>query len=144
MLVETIRRRVVEAMKAGDDIQKSILRVALGEIQAAQVRAGRDLPDPEAEAVLRKLLKANEDSMAVAPHPEQRERLARESEVIRTLLPRTLVGAELEAALGPVRDAIRTAKSAGQATGIAMKHLKAAGAAVEGHEVARVVGAMRV
>ena len=37
----------------------------------------------------------------------------------------------MAAALAPVADALRAAKSAGQAMGVAMKHLKSKGAVVE-------------
>jgi len=143
MLTDRIRDRVKQAMKAGDVIEKSILRVALGEIQSEQTRSGRTLDDDAVAAVLRKLVKANEDTLAADPQAERASTLHREVEILHQLLPRTLSVDEIQAALVPVRDALLAAKNDGQATGIAMKHLKAAGAAVTGQDVAAAVRSLR-
>ncbi len=143
MLVERIRERMVEAMKARDAATRGILKVALGEIQARAVRDGRDLTDDEAVAVVRKIVKANEESIAAAPDTGTKERLGRENEILGTLVPRTLDEDETSAALGPVADDLRAAASEGQATGLAMKHLKAQGASVDGRTVAAAVRRLR-
>ena len=64
MLSEQIRKRMLEAMKAGRDVEKSVLRVALGEIQSSESRTGNTLDDEGAAAVLRKLVKSNTDTIA--------------------------------------------------------------------------------
>jgi hypothetical protein len=47
------------------------------------------------------------------------------------------------ALLGPVTDAVRGAANDGAATGVAMKHLKASGAAVDGKVVSAAVKRLR-
>lgn len=143
MLTDQIRERMKRAMKAGDAIEKSILRVALGEIQSEQTRSGKTLDDDAVAAVLRKLVKANEDTLAADPDADRAATLSREVEILQELLPRTLSQEEIRAALVPVRDAVLAAKNDGQATGIAMKHLKSTGAAVTGQDVAAAVRTLR-
>ena len=63
--------------------------------------------------------------------------------MLATLLPRTMSVDDLVAALGAQAEAIRAAKSDGQATGVAMKHLKTTGGAFEGNDVAAAVKKIR-
>jgi uncharacterized protein YqeY len=143
MLTDVIRERMLEAMKAGKDVEKSVLRVALGEIQSSESRTGETLDDEGVAAVLRKLVKSNTDTIAAGADAERRAVLEAENEILESLLPKTLSVEEIAAALGDVLDAIRGAGNDGQATGIAMKHLKAAGAPVNGKDVAQAVRGLR-
>jgi hypothetical protein len=63
--------------------------------------------------------------------------------VLAALLPQTLSVEHITEALSPVADAIRAAKADGAAMGVAMKHLKASGAAVEAGDVQRAVKGLR-
>ncbi len=143
MLKDEMKARMLAAMKAGEKLEKDILRVALGEVQAAESRDNKDLSDGDVAKILRKLVKSNEESLDVIQDEERKERLRQETAILKSLLPQTLSGDALVAALDPVADAIRAASNDGQATGVAMKHLKSAGAAVEGKDVAAAVKAMR-
>lgn len=143
MLSETIRRRMLEAMKAGNTLERSILKVALGEIQGAEVRSGNALDDAQAQAVLRKLVKSNQESLALIEDDAQKARLVAETAILEELLPKTLDVDAIVAALQPVQAAIRSATADGPATGLAMKHLKGQGAIVEGKDVAEAVRALR-
>jgi uncharacterized protein YqeY len=138
MLVDEIKRRMLAAMKAGNTIEKEILRVALGEIQTVDAR-GTPLGDDGAAAIVRKLIKANEETLAVSSDDAQKATLAKENEILRSLLPQTLGIPQIVEALAPVRAAIEAAGNDGQATGVAMKHLKAAGASVGGKDVTEAV-----
>ncbi len=143
MLIEEIRRRRTEAFKNRDSVTKEVLNVALGEIDTISARAGRDATDDDCLGVLRKLVKSNEETRAAATDEAQRATLTREIEVLTALLPKTLDVPAVVEALAPVRDALRAAPNDGAATGIAMKHLKAAGAAVDGKVVSAAVRAVR-
>ena len=143
MLVDLIRTRATQALKLRDSLSVQILRVLLGEIQTGEARAGRDLSDEEVVAIVRKLMKSNDETLGLSEKPEQKVELTRENEVLRSLVPTTLDATQILAALAPVADAIRAAKNDGQATGVAMKQLKSAGATVEGTEVAKVVQSLR-
>lgn len=143
MLRDEIRTRMVAAMKAGNALEKAVLKLALGEIQTVEARTGEDLSDEKAAGVLRKLIKSNRESLEATPDAEKRATLDREIAILDALLPKTLDPEEIVAALEPVKDALLAAGNDGQATGIAMKHLKAEGAAVTGKDVSAAVRAMR-
>lgn len=142
MLVDDIKRRISLAMKSGDTVEKEVLRVALGEIQTGEARGGAT-GDEAAAAVLRKLVKSNQETLALTADAAQKETLAREIAVLESLLPKTAGVDEIVAALAGVRDAIRAAANDGQATGVAVKHLKGAGVGASGKDVAEAVKRIR-
>jgi uncharacterized protein YqeY len=143
MVLDEIKARMFRAMKAGQTVEKEILRVAVGEITTDAARPGKKGDDEEAFAILRKLIKSNEESLGSVGDPEREQVLKQEIAVLADLLPRSLGEEEVAAALAPVVDALRAAKSDGQATGIAMKHLKTAGAIVDGKVVTVAVQRLR-
>ncbi|HWA71675.1 MAG TPA: GatB/YqeY domain-containing protein [Polyangiaceae bacterium] len=143
MLLDEIKARMFRAMKSGDVLEKEILRVALGEITTEAARPGRKGDDAETQAILRKLIKSNDESLEAVTAPERRAELQRESEILRSFLPRALGEEELVAALAGVADALRAAGNDGQATGIAMKHLKTTGVVADGKAVGAAVKRLR-
>jgi uncharacterized protein YqeY len=70
--------------------------------------------------------------------------LEREIAFLKTILPETLDAAAIAKALEPVRADIIAAKNVGQATGVAMKHLKAQSLKVAGQDVAVAVQSIRM
>ena len=143
MLSEEIKKRMLQAMKAGRTLEKEILRVALGEIQTQEARANQALSDDEVAAVVRKLVKNNQETLGVSESAEQKAQLAEAITVLESLLPKALGVDEIVAALAAVADAVRAAGNDGQATGVAMKHLKSTGAVVTGKEVTAAVKQIR-
>ena len=144
MLVEEIKKRAATAVKQGDTVIRDILRLALGEIQTAEARSNAILSEEEAVAVLRKLVKSNEETLAALAGDDARiPALKTEITVLTSLVPARMSVAQIVEALGDQAAAIKAAGSDGQATGIAMKHLKAAGANVSGGEVTAAVKQLR-
>lgn len=143
MLLDEIKARMFKAMKAGDTLEKEILRVAVGEITTDAARPGRKGDDEEAQAILRKLIKSNDESLDSITDAAQRAGLVRENAVLRELLPPALGEAEIAEALAAVAAPIRSAGNDGQATGIAMKHLKASGIVADGKLVGAAVKRLR-
>lgn len=141
MLVDEIKKQMMQAFKAGRTVEKEILRVVLGEIQTAEARDGA-MEDAQAQAIVRRLIKANEETSAVASD-DQKAILVQEISILRALLPKTLDVAAIVENLAPVKDALKAAGNDGQATGIAMKHLKAQGALVDGKDVSAAVRQIR-
>lgn len=142
MIVDELKKRITQAMKDRDEVVKDVLRVALGEIQTIEHRKNAPMPDEEAVAVVRKLVKSNEETLALSD-PERAALLRRENEILSALLPKTMDLDAIVAALESQREAIRAAKSDGQATGVAMKHLKSTGAAFEGSLATEAVKKIR-
>jgi uncharacterized protein YqeY len=143
MLLEAIKAKMFSAMKAGNLVEKEILRVAVGEITTEAARPGRKGSDDEIEAILRKLIKSNEESLAAGPAPDREAVLREEIGILAAFLPKSLSVDEIVSALSPVAEAIRAAGNDGQATGVAMKHLKSSGAVVSGKDVSEAVRRVR-
>src|SRR5688572_29126856 len=133
MLIDDIKKRMIDAMKGGRAVERDILRVTMGEVQAAENR-GTTVNDDETLKVIRKLIKSNSETLAVADKAETKVKLEDENRVLESLLPKTLGLDAILAALAPVAEEIKAAKSEGQATGVAMKHLKASGAVAGGKD----------
>jgi uncharacterized protein YqeY len=131
-------------MKSGDTVARDILRLAQSEIQMSEVRKASTLTDEEASAAVRKLIKSNEETLSLsADNAERSATLKKEIEVLSALLPKQLSVDDIVKALEPVKDAIVAAKADGQATGVAMKHLKTTGANVSGNDVGAAVKKIR-
>ena len=143
MLKDELKSGMLAAMKAGRAREKNILRLALGEIQTAETRVPEALGHDEVERILRKLLKSIGESLAATQDEEQQAGLREEVAVLEGYLPKTLSAEEIAAALEPVRAQVLAAGNDGQATGVAMKHLKSSGAVVEGKDVSAAVRALR-
>jgi uncharacterized protein YqeY len=141
-VADQLKTRAMAAMKAKNVVEKEVLRVALGEIQVVEARTG-NITDDEAFAIIRKLVKSNQETLALAASDEQKHVLTQEIAILELLLPKSLSVEDIVASLKPIAEEIRAAKSAGQATGVAMKHLKAANATVNGKDVASAVQQLR-
>ncbi|HWZ91690.1 MAG TPA: GatB/YqeY domain-containing protein [Polyangiaceae bacterium] len=143
MLVDQIKARMFQAIKAGAHLEKEILRVAVGEITTEAARPGRQGSDEEAQAILRKLVKSNQETLASTTDDEKRTTLLKENEILSAFLPKSLSPEEILVALAPVVEQIKAAGNDGQATGVAMKQLKQSGAIVSGKDVALVIKDLR-
>ncbi|MDQ2643572.1 MAG: GatB/YqeY domain-containing protein [Myxococcota bacterium] len=143
MLLDEIKARMFRAMKEKREVEKEILRVAIGEITTDAARPGRKGDDAEATAIVRRLQKSVEETLTTVQDETQRATLEQELAVLASLLPKALGLDELVAALAPTAEAIRAAAGDGPATGIAMKHLKGAGVAADGKLVSEAVKRLR-
>ena len=143
MLLDAIKARMFQAMKAGNVLEKEILRVAVGEITTDRAREGRTGSEEETQAILRKLIKSNDESIAATEDAAKKAALEQENRILGEFLPKSLDVDAIVAALAPVADAVKAAASEGQATGVAMKHLKSSGAVVQGKDVAQAVKRLR-
>jgi uncharacterized protein len=143
MLIDEVKKQVLQAMKAKDAPRRDLLKVVLGELQTAAARLSEDLPDAEAQRLIRKMVKSNQEMAELSPKPEVVEKMKAEIVVLETLLPKTLSVEQIIQALEPVVDAVKSAGNDGQAMGAAMKHLKSTGASVEGKDVGQAVKQIR-
>ena len=143
MLIDQIKARMFQAIKSGAQVEKEILRVAVGEISTEAARPGRQGNDEEAMAILRKLLKSNEETLASTTDAEKRAVLTQEMEILAAYLPKSLSLDEILKALSAVAAQIKAAGNDGQATGIAMKELKSTGLVVNGKDVTLAIKELR-
>lgn len=141
-VIDTLRKKALEAAKAKDTVASTVLRLAQSEVQMLETRLGRDVSDDEAFAAVRKLVKSNEETLQ-ASEGEKAETLRHEIAVLNALLPKGLSVEEIAAALSEVAEAIRSAAADGPAVGAAMKHLKVKGINAPGADVTAAVKMLR-
>lgn len=139
MLIEQVKQRMFQAIKAGSSVEKEILRTAIGEV----TRTGDEATDERVTLVLRKLVKSNQETLAIATDPAQRAALEQEIAVLETFLPKSLSAEELRVLLEPVAAQIRAAPGPGPAMGIAMKFLKSTGSVAESRDVQSALTELR-
>jgi uncharacterized protein YqeY len=139
MLIDQVKQRMFQAIKAGSTVEKEVLRTAIGEV----TRSGEDATDERMTQVLRKLVKANQETLAAATNVDQKRELEREIEVLEAFLPKAPSVEQLRELLGPVADPIRAAAGPGPAMGIAMKHLKTLSITAESRDVQAALAEIR-
>lgn len=142
-LTEQIKTRMIAAMKAKNTLERDVMKVALGDLQMDATRKGEPLTEAEELKVLKSMVKGMNETIEAAPDSDNAQKVVQEKAILEALLPQTLSAEQIAEALAPVADAIAGAPNDGAATGVAMKHLKASGAAVDGKDVAQAVRAMR-
>src|SRR3954469_12600568 len=142
-LLDQIKAQMFAAMKSGNVTEREILKVAMGEITTDAARVGMKGDDEETLIILKKLVKSNEETIEASQDETQKAQLRAEIAVLNDFLPKSLGLAEILSALAPVADAIKAAGNDGQATGVAMKHLKSLGAVVNGKDVSAAVRQLR-
>lgn len=138
-LAAEIKQAMFAAMKAKQNVEKEVLRVALGEI----TKTGDEPNDAEIQGILKKLIKSNREAQAASEDTEVKAKLETEIEVLAKFLPKSLSVDQIKELLEPVADQIKAAPNQGPAMGLAMKTLKTAGAEADAGDVAKAVGALR-
>ncbi len=143
MLIDDVKAQITQAMRDRDTPRRDLLKVVLGELQTVASRTGEAMDDEQAQRIIRKIVKSNHEMIELSTRPEAIEKAKTELVILASLLPKTLSVDEIVSALDPVREAVVAAGNDGQATGVAMKHLKSGGAVVGGKDVGRAVKQMR-
>jgi uncharacterized protein YqeY len=147
-LHQTLKGKLLECRKAGKALELTILQVVLGDASTLEARSGRPPSDDEVEKLIRKTMLGNQETLGLLEKQGQagsanHVKLTAENAYLATLLPQTLSADEIRAALAEVLDGIKSARNEGQATGVAMKHLKGRGLKVLGEDVATAVRQIR-
>lgn len=143
MLIDDIKAQITQAMRDKDTARRDLLKVVLGELQTAASRSGLAMDDEQAQRIIRKIVKSSQEMIELSDRPEAIAKAQAELVILESLLPKILTIEQIVAALAPVKQAVLAAGNDGQATGVAMKHLKSTGAAVEGKDVGQAVRQMR-
>jgi uncharacterized protein len=89
-----------DAMRAGDDLRKSTIRMALSAIRLAQIEKGTDLDEKTVLSILQKELKSRQEAIEEAQkanRPDLEEKAKAENKLLEGYLPDQLSQEELEA-----------------------------------------------
>jgi uncharacterized protein YqeY len=139
MLIDQLKKRMFSAMKEKKTVEKELIRTVIGEVTAT----GEDPTDERVLAVLKKTMKGCQETLKHTTDETQRGQVEQELELLDELVPKGMSVDEIVTALAEVSDAVKAAGNDGQATGVAMKHLKASRANVDGKDVAAAVKQLR-
>jgi len=96
---EQLEAGLKEAMKAGDDLRKRTLRMALAAIRQAEIDGGKPLEESQMQLILQKEIKSRHEAIAEAQraHRPDLETAAKdEIGVLEGFLPRQLAPEELD------------------------------------------------
>lgn len=145
---EQLKQKLMTARKERDAATLAILKVIVGEVEAIAYKTGKPPTDEQVIKVIRKMVASNEETMS---HMEGgRAPLLLETEYLKGLLPQTASREVISFYLKEnCLEEIKSAKSDGQAVGIAIKKLKEAiangnsGAVADNADVAAVVAELR-
>ncbi len=129
-IVQRMRERLRESMKARDAVQTQFLRYWIAGLTLGD---GSEVADPEAVKKMRSVLKEAKAGQTTF--------LPEELELIKEWVPPTLSPEQVERALASVAEQIRGAAKEGMAMGIAMKAL--AGQPVESEDVKAAITSLR-
>jgi uncharacterized protein YqeY len=129
-IVQRMRARLPEAMKARDAVRTGFLRYWIAQLTLG---TGAEMSDVDAVKKMRGVLKeAKSGTTTFTPE---------ELDLIREWVPATLTSEQIAEKLSPVVDQIKAAPKDGMAMGIAMKAL--GGEPVDSDDVKAAVAAMR-
>jgi uncharacterized protein YqeY len=147
-LLETLKAKLTECRRAGKSVEMGVLQVVLGDASTLEARSGKKASDEEVEKLIRKTMLGNQETLGILEQKgmassENHAKLTAENALLQALLPKTMSVDEIVAALAETADAIKAARNDGQATGIAMKHLKGKQLKVLGDDVALAVKKVR-
>ncbi len=147
-MLETLKEKLTECRRAGKSVEMGVLQVVLGDASMIEARTGKKASDEEIEKLIRKVLLGNQETLTILQQKgitgsENVTKLTAENAFLTTLLPETLSADEIVTHLAAVADTVKGAKNDGQATGVAMKHLKGKQLKVLGDDVAAAVKKMR-
>lgn len=99
MLAEKIKKQIVEAMKAGDKLRMSTLKLLSSAMHNAQIKKQEDLSEEEELEVIRREAKQRKDSIDAykkAGADEKAEIEEKELVILQEYLPKDLSGEEVE------------------------------------------------
>src|SRR4051812_20823213 len=147
-LLETLKGKLTEFRRAQKPIEMGVLQVVLGDASMIEARTGNKATDEEVEKLIRKTILGNQETLGILEQrnmtaTENHAKLTTENALLQSLLPASLSVDEIVAALAGVTDAIKAAKNDGQATGVAMKHVKGQKLRAQGDDVAAAVKKIR-
>lgn len=98
-LSEKISADLITAMKTGDKVRVSVLRMLKSELKYRQIELGRELKDEDSLAVFSSAAKKRRDSIEGFEKGGRADLVAQEQaelEILKEFLPRQLTEAELE------------------------------------------------
>jgi uncharacterized protein YqeY len=150
MLTDTIRERIIAAIKSKNMAERDILKYALSEIQAVQSRLG-EMNDDTAIKIVRKIIEKNTAlltvpamaNLGVNRGAKLVEETERDNAILNSVLPALASAEQIRLCLNEIAVGLTTEPNEGKAIGWAMKKMKETERSFDGATVKQVVQKMR-
>ena len=141
-LKEKIKTNMIASIKLGNELERTLLRTVLGEIQRKEAKS--ELNDEQIIAVIKKMRSNNLETIEkLGGSGVAVERLTEENIILEQYLPATLSVDEIAEALKGITDKIIGAPNDGPAIGMSVGFLKKQGLTANGKDVAQAVRKIR-
>lgn len=141
-LLKKLREDVTSALVSSDIVRRNVLKVVIGEAEMTALRQNKDITDETILATIKKVVEGNNTTINTG-QASNSHILAKENTILSQYLPKTLSLEEIMSALESVQNEIKESKTVGQATGLAMKTLKAANLSVDSKVVIEAINKIR-
>jgi uncharacterized protein YqeY len=147
-LHDQIKQRIKECMKSKNTVERDVLRTVLGEIQSKTISSGKDITDELVEKTLISFKENALECMKYSHNDDPNEsqdasEAMTEVEIYDKFLPQYKTVEEIVELLQSSKAQLDSAKSDGQATGMAMGILKKSGEKIQGKDVSEAVKIIR-
>jgi hemerythrin superfamily protein len=127
-IFETVKAKSREYTFSRETEKSQLLRLVIGTVQQ-----NGDESDTAVEAVIRKIIKGNDETLDIVKEDDQ---LVQENILLKSFLPESL---SVEDVLGIIKDLGVQETNVGKLTGIVIKHIKTTGKNVQGSTVKEAV-----
>jgi uncharacterized protein YqeY len=126
---EQLQADLKQAMKSGDKLRKTTIRMTLAAIKNAEIDKRRELSEEEAAEILLREIKQRRDSIAEAEGAGRNDVVAQEHselEILEAYLPKQLSREEIEAEACAIIETLgaQGSKDTGKVMGALMPHVK--------------------
>lgn len=144
-MLDVLKSRIKEAMRAGRSLERDILKLVVSEIEmlaSSKQQAMKPVTEDQIHALIRKIIEGNNITLGVGPN----ENLTQENEILTALVPVLLTQEQISDLLNSdltVIEQIKVAKDEKPATGIGVRFLKSKDVKFSGSDVAEVVKEIR-
>lgn len=142
-ILENLRAGLKTAMKSQDSASKDILRLAISEIDAAQLKSAKPFVDADYDKRVRAIIKSNTETIALLPtESPKRTILETENKILGSYLPEVLSLEKIKELLLKVPE-VMEAGSVGAGIKAANEFFKKENLFVAGRDVSNVVNELK-
>ena len=134
MLIDIVKSKIEEGVRAKDSIISNIFKLVLSECQMANKE-----DDAFIIKFMSKIVEGNNESLKY----REDDKLVRENNILRPFLPILIDRAGIELNASKIQDSIRAAGSDGQGIGVLSKHLAKLGLSYSKTDIKEVVSNIR-
>jgi len=139
--VMAISNEMIQAMKDGDTVKKTILNVLMGEINLQMSK--KSISDDDIFNIAEKLIQSNNHCLEYLCDAARCNVLREENTILKRIIPNKMNKEETYKVISEIKEKILSVPKDGMAIGLTMKHIKQNGYNVSGMLVKEIVEEIR-